>query len=179
MMLFSLAACHPLCPGSLPATMPPMKLTPALPGDLLPIVELLTGCGLPSQDITLSHLDHFWMVRDGRRLAGVVGLEICGRFALLRSLAVSAELRDKGIGTRLVAQAETHARSQAVTAIYLLTTTESSFFAGRGYRRAERTRAPAGIRRTAEFSAICPASAVCMRKELEFENPAVESRGVA
>jgi amino-acid N-acetyltransferase len=149
-----------------------VKVTPAQARDLLPIVELLADCGLPSQDITQSHLDHFWVVRDGLRLAGVVGLELCGRFALLRSLAVSVEQRGQGIGTRLVTQAEACARSRGVCVIYLLTATARSFFAGRGYRLTERHRVPAEIQRTAEFRAICPSSAICLSKELDSPSPA-------
>jgi amino-acid N-acetyltransferase len=145
---------------------------PALPGDLSPIAELLTDCGLPAQDITQSLLDHFWVAREGRQLIGVVGLEICGRFALLRSLAVSAEQRGQGVGTRLTARAEAHARPQRISAIYLLTTTAHFFFAGRGYRQVERDQAPAEIQSTAEFRAICPISAVLMSKDLGAADPA-------
>lgn len=59
---------------------------------------------------------------------GVVGLEVYGKVALLRSLAVSATSRGNGYGKDLVARAERYAQSLGVTEIYLLTTTAATFF---------------------------------------------------
>jgi N-acetylglutamate synthase-like GNAT family acetyltransferase len=50
---------------------------------------LLQECDLPCEDLTPAHLEHFLVIRDGARLAGVVGLEFPGRAGLLRSLAVA------------------------------------------------------------------------------------------
>ncbi len=47
----------------------------------------------------LTNLDHFLILRVDDRLAGVVGLEIFGKFALLRSLAVTHSNRAKGVAT--------------------------------------------------------------------------------
>jgi len=53
-----------------------------------------------------------------------------------------------------------------VRELYLLTTTAERFFATRGYAGIERERVPDTVRASAEFSALCPASAVVMRKAL-------------
>lgn len=127
---------------------------------------LLADCGLPLSDLAPERLEHFFGCGDARTPEGVVGLEIYGAFALLRSLAVAASRRGNGCGKALVAEAERHARSRGVKAIYLLTTTAERFFERLGYRRAERANAPEAIRRTREFSELCPASSAFMVKEL-------------
>ena len=144
-----------------------MKLELAQPNDKDQITGLLAECDLPYEDITPSHLAHFYLLRDGDRLAGVIGLEIFGQFALLRSLAVPAGYRKRGIGAELVGRAQEHAHSHKVEALYLLTTTAERFFSKRGYRRVERSEVPEPVQGCAEFSTLCPASAACMVKHLD------------
>jgi amino-acid N-acetyltransferase len=140
---------------------------PALPSDLDGIKVLLAACELPYKDITPGHLENFWVMRDGPRLAGVVGLEMFGALGLLRSLAVPQEDRGRGIGSKLTDKAEEYARAQGVKALYLLTTSAPDFFAKRGYQHADRAAAPAELQETAEFQSLCPEDAVCMLKQLE------------
>ena len=58
------------------------------------------------------------------------------------------------------------ARTRGVAEIYLLTNTAERFFERVGYQRMPRDSAPAAIRTTQEFAALCPASAALMRKRL-------------
>jgi len=127
---------------------------------------LLADSQLPASDLSPGHLEHFFGCGDARSPEGVVGLEIYGAVALLRSLAVAASHRGRGCGQALVAEAERHARSQGVSEIYLLTTTAERFFARLGYRPIDRADAPEAIRRTQEFSNLCPSSSAFMVKEL-------------
>jgi amino-acid N-acetyltransferase len=129
-------------------------------------VALLSSAGLPSEDLTQQHCDGFFYIGPEAAPAGLVGLELFGEVALLRSLVVSAGLRDSGAGSRLLAHAENHARTRGVKNLYLLTTTAEEFFARRGYARADRGHAPPAIRATREFSGICPASSAFMHKQL-------------
>lgn len=137
---------------------------PALGSDLSGIQALLAACDLPYQDLTLAHLEHFWVTREGPRLTGVVGLEVIGDIGLLRSLAIAEGDRGQGIGGQLTGKAEDYARARGVQALYLLTTTASDFFARRGYQPTERAAAPAPLQETAEFQSLCPSTAVCMVK---------------
>ena len=130
------------------------------------IKQLLAGCDLPHEDITTALFKHFLLGWDGPGLVTVVGLEIKNQDALLRSLAVDAEYRNRGIATSLVSQIEDCARSLNVGTLYLLTMTAEAFFKKCGYRPTERDCAPAGIQGTTEFKSLCPASAVCMVKHL-------------
>ena len=130
------------------------------------VKKLLAESDLPTADITAQHLTHFFGYGQGSDLDGVVGLELYGGEALLRSLAVSPGRRASGIGSRLVAHAERYAQDRGVQALYLLTTTAESFFRRLGYARLAREEAPAAIKATQEFSGICPQSSAFMVKHL-------------
>lgn len=138
------------------------------------VKTLLTAAGLPIDDITPEHLEHFTAVRTGECLEGVVGIELHDSVALLRSLAVVSPNRGSGLGGRLLAAAEQYAEEKGVHSIFLLTTTAESFFSKQGYSALSREAAPDAIRNTSEFAGICPASAVLMVKDL----PSTTSRNL-
>jgi len=127
-------------------------------------VALLEAQGLPVSDITDEHLEHFFFVGSDVSLSGLVGLEIYGSDALLRSLVVAENARGKGLGSALTDHAERHAASKGARSIYLLTTTAEAFFRRLGYERIDRSRAPPSIERTREFASLCPASSAFMVK---------------
>lgn len=127
---------------------------------------LLSEADLPAADLAVSHLPDFLVAVHDGAVGGSVGLEVCGRAGLLGSLAVSPDLRGRGIGRRLVDELESHARRRGVGELWLLTTTAADFFERLGYARTERDRAPEAIRGTECFSNLCPSSAVCMAKPL-------------
>ncbi len=126
--------------------------------------QLLSASDLPVADITAQHMRHFFGCGSDSKLDGLVGLELYGEAALLRSLAVASEKRGAGRGSRLVEHAEGYAREKGVTSLYLLTTTAEAFFLRRGYARVPREEAPAAIKSTSEFSGICPTSSAFMVK---------------
>jgi amino-acid N-acetyltransferase len=133
------------------------------------IKQLLKDCNLHHEDITTAQLRNFLLGWDGPRLVAVVGLEIKNHSALLRSLAVNADYRNRGIATRLVGKIEDYAKSMKVDTLYLLTMTAEAFFEKYGYRQIARDSAPAGIQETTEFRNLCPASALCMTRNLAAE----------
>lgn len=127
---------------------------------------MLASVGLPTEDLSERHCEHFFYTGEAGAPSGLVGLEILGDVALLRSLVVGAEDRGLGAGAALVSHAEQAARDAGARIIYLLTTTAEDFFAKRGYRRASRDSAPPAIRATREFAGICPASSAFMNRTL-------------
>ena len=134
------------------------------PIDLTPGVEaLLSANQLPISDLQCGSATLFGCTTNAQ-LLGVVGLEIYGPSALLRSLAVPATGRGKGLGAALVAYAETYAARHGVGTIYLLTTTAASFFERNGYSHVARQAAPASIAATSQFSGLCPSSSAFMAK---------------
>jgi amino-acid N-acetyltransferase len=130
------------------------------------VVALLEAEGLPASDLTEAHLQHFFFTATDGTPSALVGLEIYGCDALLRSLVVSAAARTQGLGSALVLHAEQYAAAHEVRALYLLTTTAESFFEHRGYRRIDRAKAPSAIQSTREFASLCPATSAFMIKRL-------------
>lgn len=143
-----------------------MRIQRARPDALDEIQRLLSILDLPYSDLTPSHLEHFFVCRDGGEVVGVVGMELHGRVALLRSLVVRPAYRDRGVGRCLTEQIEQHARQNGVEDIYLLTTTASDYFDRHGYEPIRRDRLPEAIQDTEEAARLCPSSAICMKKVL-------------
>lgn len=129
-------------------------------------MHLLESANLPTSDLDDGHLRNFFFIGTASEPTGIVGLELHGDCALLRSLVVAPCARTGGVGTMLVEHAEAHAGSSGVRDVYLLTTTAESFFARRGYVAIDRGMAPAAIRSTREFAEICPAGSAFMVKHL-------------
>ena len=131
------------------------------------VKALLAAAGLPTEDLRTEHFAHFISCGPEDSPDAVVGLELYGDVALLRSLVVSPTTRGKGYGGALVAEIEAYAQQLGVRELYLLTNSAEAFFGRRGYSSVERAGVPEVIRQTAEFSSLCPASAVCMHKRIE------------
>lgn len=142
------------------------------PIDVTPAAEaLLAANDLPVSDLRGGPPVVLFGAGSHDRLDGLVGLELHGPVALLRSLAVDAEARRGGLGMALVAYAERQAAARGAQSVYLLTTTAASFFARLGYRDADRRHAPAAIAATRQFSGLCPASSAFMVKHLVSDAP--------
>lgn len=139
-------------------------------GDWPAIRALLLGAGLPVADLDAAALDRFLLetqTLDGEEnIAGAVGLEVNEDAGLLRSLVVDPSCRGTGCGSRLVTAIEGLARESGVGELWLLTIDASEFFAARSYVVVSRELAPPAIRDTAEFSRLCPDSAVLMTRKL-------------
>jgi C_GCAxxG_C_C family probable redox protein len=141
--------------------------------DIGPLAEpdkarpLLSACDLPSSDLAACASLQLFGCRSDAGLAGVVGVELYGPVALLRSLAVAPEYSGIGLGKALVEHAEAVAAWRGVESLYLLTTTADTYFSRLGYAHASRDDAPAAIRATAQFSGLCPASSAFMSKRIE------------
>jgi amino-acid N-acetyltransferase len=130
------------------------------------VKSLLESANLPTADLTEDHCRNFFYTGPREAPTGLVGLEMLGEVALLRSLVVTPDARNSGSGSALVQHAESYARGLGVRSVYLLTTTAEAFFAKRGYGRAARETAPTAIKATREFAGICPASSAFMAKQL-------------
>jgi len=129
--------------------------------------QLLDSVRLNASDIRPEQLDHFFGIKNADQLEGVIGLEMYDTVCLVRSLAVLPSRRGLGLGVKLLAHGEDYARSQGVRSLYLLTQTAEAYFARHGYRRVSRQEAPDAIRRTTQFSQLCPTSSVFMMKHFE------------
>lgn len=143
-----------------------MSIHPARHADLPAVRALLEMERLPASDLDERSLERFLIWRDAAAVSGVIGLEMYGDVALLRSLVVARNARGAGTGAALTQAAERLAVESGANSIYLLTTSAERFFSARGYRKTDRATAPTSIQGTTQFSGLCPSSAVLMMKQL-------------
>ncbi len=136
-------------------------IRPAISDDLTRIERLLVASNLPTAGIA-GALGHFFVAEHDGAIVGVVGVEECCEYGLLRSTAVDDEWRSRGLGRQLVQRAIDDAESRGVKALYLLTTTAERYFPSFGFAKTTREAVPAPVRETAEFQSACPASATVM-----------------
>ena len=112
-----------------------LTLTRLDAADLPDLAVALTAAGLPADDIGLPGR-MFWAARRGL-----------------------------GDGSALIAALTAEARhTLGLCRLWLLTTTADSFFRRLGFVAHDRTAAPAVVTDSAQFSALCPASAVLMAR---------------
>lgn len=149
-----------------PASTPePFTIRPATPADLSRIEQLLIANALPTAGVA-DAVGGFLIAEQDGLLAGVAGIEACGRTGLLRSVAVDRSWRDRGLGRRLVERTIAEATARQMTALYLLTTTAERYFPAFGFVPVTRDAVPTSVRDTVEFKDACPASATVMMLNL-------------
>lgn len=130
------------------------------------IEALLRESGLPTAGVA-ENLEHFFVYEgDDGIVLGAAGVELYGNAGLLRSVAVAASVRRRGIAAALIGRAASRARSEGCDALYLLTLDAQRYFERFGFTVIDRDEAPAAIRGSREFATLCPASAVLMRRRL-------------
>lgn len=142
-----------------------MAIRSARAEDINTIRSLLTTAGLPVADVLEVSPITFFVSEDNKRvITGCVGLEVYGTVGLLRSLAVTPVARNTGIGHALVETVEEASALHGIQQLYLLTTTAGDFLEHCGYGVLVRDSVPDDLRKSTQFSILCPASAVCMSK---------------
>lgn len=155
-----------------------MTIGPARPGDYAGIEALLREHRLPEAGLR-SHLETTLVARDAGRIVGCAALELYGRSALLRSVAVNGPRRGSGLGRALTHAALELARARGVETVYLLTETAASFFARLGFREISRDTVAPAVRQSVEFVSACPATASCMALDLVTEPRSATASGPA
>jgi amino-acid N-acetyltransferase len=143
-------------------------LRPAAPADLEAVRALIRDAKLPLDGLEDQFSDAYAVaVRREGRIVGVAGMEVHGDCGLLRSAVVAPPLRGLGLGEALTKDRLAWARGQDLRAVWLLTTTAADFFDRFGFVKADRASAPPAVQASKEFTVACPASAACLRLELE------------
>jgi amino-acid N-acetyltransferase len=142
-----------------------VAIVPARFSDYDVVAALLEREHLPLDGLR-QHFGDALVARAGNRIIGCSALEVYEGGALLRSLAVDAEYRRAGVGTRLTQAAIQLAAQPAIPAVYLLTTTAERFFRKFNFEIVDRADVPASVLASAEFTHACPSSAIIMRKFL-------------
>ncbi|HTM93852.1 MAG TPA: arsenic resistance N-acetyltransferase ArsN2 [Flavisolibacter sp.] len=141
-----------------------MNIVPASQNSFSAAIALLKKNNLPTEDLDPGK--QLFVVEEGDEVIATVAVEYNYADALLRSLSVSPEKRNSGIGAELVEFIEDYVQKQGVQTVYLLTTTAVDFFSKKGYTISDRSVVPDFIKNTSEYSVICSSSSTLMKKEL-------------
>lgn len=139
--------------------------SPARQEDTPAVLALLQRAKLPIEDLG-PELKHFFVARDNNTIVAAIGLELYGQYGLLRSMVTDPAYRNKGAATHLVNDLMAYAGSLSLKEIYLLTQTAEIYFSHRGFEKINRDDVPADVKQSAEFSHLCPSSAVAMRLQV-------------
>jgi amino-acid N-acetyltransferase len=143
-----------------------VAIAPATALDEPPIASLLVAAELPTDGLA-DCLATALVGREGALLVASAALELYGDAALLRSVAVAASARGRGVGQRMTRAVLDVARERGVRTVYLLTTTAADFFARHfGSRPIVRAEVPGVVQQSIEFASACPATAEVMRLEI-------------
>lgn len=129
--------------------------------DTLFVKNLLEQNDLPNKDIEDKNVKIF-SLKDGDILIGIIGLEEYEEIALLRSMVTDKKYRGQGYGKILFDEIIKYAKNKRINELYLLTCTAEKYFEKLGFQKLSRNDMPKEIKKTKQFSELCPCSAVCM-----------------
>jgi len=143
----------------------PIAYSLATPADKEPIRRLLSKCELPTLYLH-RHLKSFIGAKVGRKIVGVIGLEVHGRAGLLRSLCVDQAYRGRGIARMLHEEILDYARMRKLDRLYLFTWDAEPFASKFGFHKIDKKRIPGSIRATWQFRSWKSYPVTCMTKKI-------------
>ncbi len=143
-----------------------MNIRQATTADFETITGWLAAARLPVADLSIDDMANFLLAETDDAPVGTVGLEPFEDIGLLRSLVVVPHSQGGGAGRRLVAALEHEATARGMHELWLLTTDADAYFTMLGWIGVDRDDTPRCIQDTTEFSKLCPADAIVMRKVL-------------
>ena len=141
-----------------------MKIRTATEADLKAVLELLEQASLPTDGLEEQFGPGYAVALEEDRIVGAAGIERYGRSGLLRSVVTASEARGRGIAEALTRNRLDWAATEGLDMVYLLTTTAAGYFPRLGFEPVDRSQVPAEVQASREFSGICPASAIAMRR---------------
>ena len=133
--------------------------------DLGSIKKLLLECSLPVEGLD-EHLDTILVICRDHEVIGCAALELYGKSAFLRSVAVRPGFQGKGLGQGLTEAALDLARRNKVEEIYLLTETAGKYFSRFGFEAIDRRNVAHPVLQSIEFTTLCPKTAIAMKLRL-------------
>ncbi|WP_338873561.1 arsenic resistance N-acetyltransferase ArsN2 [Spirosoma sp. SC4-14] len=137
----------------------------ARPEDKPAVIALLRQGQLLTDDLP-TDLSDFLIAKEQNKVVGVAGIERFGAIGLLRSVAVDPDFQGRQIGSQLIGRLLDTASARELADVYLITTTAEQYFGRHGFLPVDRLDAPLAIQATSQFSGLCPASAVVMKRML-------------
>ena len=142
------------------------RIRAAEPRDLDRVKALLESADLPVAGVESQFGTSYAVAEENGALIGAVGIELHGKYGLLRSAVVAPSQRGRGVGEALVFDRIDWSMRQELDALFLLTTTAANYFPRFGFATIDRASVPAEVQASAEFSSICPSSATVMQLPL-------------
>lgn len=141
------------------------RVRAAGPGDLPSVLTLLQKESLATAGVA-EHLPNFLVAESGASIVACAGVEWYAGAGLLRSVAVAAEYRGRGLAGSMVAELIRQATRRGLRTMVLLTTTAEHYFSRRGFVPVARESVDPELLASAEIRGACPSTAVCMRLRL-------------
>lgn len=137
-----------------------------IPGSDSELAALLAEACLPTDDLEMPDR-RFFRFHDQGELVGFIGWETAGETdALLRSFIVVPHRRDRGLGSEMAHWALTRMAELGFTDVWILTTTAEDLALRLGFARTDREAAPSDVRRSRQFTGLCPASTPLLHRSL-------------
>ena len=135
--------------------------------DLDEVLALLAASGLQADGVH-EHIADFLVAREDSRVIAVAALEDYGVAGLLRSVAVSPDRREWGLGRYLTRALIGRSRQRGHAGLYLLTDTAQAYFERFGFRPIERSAVRPAVLASVQFQEESCKSSVVM--VMEFGN---------
>jgi phosphoglycolate/pyridoxal phosphate phosphatase family enzyme len=142
--------------------LPHPQVRPATGPDLPAIAQLLHDGGLQA-GAARERLGRTVVAEVDRKVIATAAWEPAGDVALLRSVAVTPEVRGTGTGLLVTAATLRQVARGGIGTIYLATPDAEGFFARCGFRTIQREELPEAVASHRQFARECPAGAPVMR----------------
>lgn len=126
------------------------------------VETLLREADLPVEGLDEQFGEGYVVADQAGEIVGVGGLEVYGKYGLLRSVVVKPPFQGGGLGEAIVGDRLRWSARQGLKAVYLLTTTVPGFFTKVGFTEMNRSEVPTEIQGSREFSEVCPVTAIAM-----------------
>ncbi|MEX6725531.1 GNAT family N-acetyltransferase [Parapedomonas caeni] len=140
-----------------------LKVIPVGQAEYDALAGVLADNDLLAGDLGGDNQRFFAFEDDSGWRVGVGGLELYGDAAILRSFLTMSCHRGQGLGGKMLEELVARAREAGVKTLYLFTEDAAGFFTKYGFMPAERDRAPAAVRQSAQFATHCASADFLMR----------------
>lgn len=142
-----------------------LRIRVAAPGERPAIASVLEQCGLATEEVQLRE-ERFHVALLDDRIVGCGGVERHGECAVVCSVAVLPQYRDRGIASHLISALLMRARADGCRSAVLLTSRCPNYFARYGFSLVPAASLSTEIRESLALRNQADDSGFCMRCEL-------------